>query len=223
MPGSIWSPAPASPVLAEHAHHRPHRESAVLAAAARYAWMIMCDGDDAVVAAGHQLGQQAWSCAARRARSSRTWPGQSASSASAMGSRPRAPPALLTSREQSGICAQNASTEAGSVTSRVRARAPSGSATARSRSRRRAPTTTSNPSAASRVAVAAPMPELAPVMTATGLMGGGPPRGDRPSCRSGRRPVRPPLPPPPTPAPRAPPRARARSPPLLPPAPPRGG
>ena len=55
------------------------------------------------------------------------------------------------------------------MTSSAMARAPICSASASSRSVRRAATTTSNPSAASRRAVAAPMPLLAPVTTAVPL------------------------------------------------------
>src|SRR5581483_8247481 len=88
------------------------------------------------------------------------------SSASATGSRPRAPPALLTSTAHSGTWAANASTDAVSVTSNASGRAPRGPATSRNRSIRRAPTTTSKPSFTRRAAVAAPMPLLAPVTTA---------------------------------------------------------
>src|SRR5581483_996425 len=90
------------------------------------------------------------------------------SSACAIGSRPSAPPALLTSSRQPSTCAQNCSTAAGSVTSRgrARARAPMADATASRRSTRRAPSTTSKPSAARRRAAAAPIPLDAPVTTA---------------------------------------------------------
>src|SRR5437899_1101113 len=89
------------------------------------------------------------------------------SSASAIGSRPSAPPALLTRTRQLGTWPQKLSTEEASVTSRGSARAPeSSAATASSRSRRRAPRTTSKPAAASPRAVAAPLPLDAPVTTA---------------------------------------------------------
>ncbi len=89
-------------------------------------------------------------------------------SASATGSSPFAPPALLTSTRQSGTAATKASTESWSVTSRRSAVPSTSAATAAQRSTLRAPSTTAKPDAASARAVAAPMPELAPVTTATG-------------------------------------------------------
>jgi hypothetical protein len=74
---------------------------------------------------------------------------------------------LLTSTSTRSSAAANAATDPASVTSSGSARAPIDDASASSRSTRRAPTTTSKPSAASRVAVAAPMPLDAPVTTAT--------------------------------------------------------
>jgi hypothetical protein len=90
------------------------------------------------------------------------------SSASATVAQPSAPPALFTSRRHSGTRATKASTEEGSVTSSGWPRPPISAARAAMRSARRAPTTTSQPSPASARAAAAPMPELAPVTTATG-------------------------------------------------------
>src|SRR5712692_6829690 len=87
-------------------------------------------------------------------------------SASAMVSRPNAPPALFTRTRAAGTAAAKASTDSGSVTSSERARPPQDAATSRSRSRRRAPSTTSNPTLASARAVAAPIPLDAPVTTA---------------------------------------------------------
>jgi hypothetical protein len=91
---------------------------------------------------------------------------QSSSLATSIRSRPRAPPAALTSTRHSGTAEQNRCTESGSVTSRGAARPPSSSASTCRRSSRRAPTTRSNPSADSRRAVAIPIPLLAPVTTA---------------------------------------------------------
>ena len=61
------------------------------------------------------------------------------SSASAIESRPRAPPALLTSTSQAPTAAAKDSTEAGSVTSSAIASPPISAASASSRSSRRAP------------------------------------------------------------------------------------
>src|SRR5579884_2050567 len=104
----------------------------------------------------------------RHTRWPRDWSSDVCSSDLARGSRPSAPPALLTSTFTRGIAAQNASTLCRSVTSSGRYSASSGPATSRSRSRRRAPSTRANPAACSAAAVAAPIPLLAPVMTATG-------------------------------------------------------
>jgi hypothetical protein len=76
---------------------------------------------------------------------------------------------LFTSTSQRSTCAANASTLARSRTSSAIARAPIGAATSRRRSMRRAPMITSKPASARRIAVAAPMPLLAPVTTAVGL------------------------------------------------------
>src|SRR6185436_2012797 len=92
---------------------------------------------------------------------------QVSSPASSMRSRPRAPPALFTSRwTTAGSSWTKAATLCASVTSSGSAVAPSGPATSRRRSRRRAPTQSSNPACARARAVAAPIPELAPVTTA---------------------------------------------------------
>jgi hypothetical protein len=88
------------------------------------------------------------------------------SSASASGSSPSAPPALLTRMSQCSMRATKASTEAGSVTSRAIASPSISPARASSRSSRRAPSTVRNPLAESALAVAAPMPLDAPVITA---------------------------------------------------------
>ena len=93
---------------------------------------------------------------------------QSSSSASATGSRPLAPPALLTSSFASGTAAAKAATDSASVTSRRTAVPSISAAISAQRSTRRAPSTTWNPASASARAVAAPMPELAPVTTAVG-------------------------------------------------------
>src|ERR1044072_8192538 len=95
------------------------------------------------------------------------------SSASATGSRPRAPPAVVRSRSQRGRRAAKASPESGWVTSRaIASAAPISSAISSRRSSRRAPRTTRNPSPASARAVAAPIPLDAPVTTAVLLTGG---------------------------------------------------
>ena len=115
-----------------------------------------------------------WS-AGRRARVTRIVPRtftsnihrQSSSAASAIGSRPLAPPALFTRTWQSPTEAAKASTDAGSVTSNREARPPTSSARACRRSIRLAPTTTSKPRDASARAVARPIPEEAPVTAAT--------------------------------------------------------
>lgn len=60
-------------------------------------------------------------------------------SALAIGSRPSAPPALLTRTSQEPTEAAKDSTEAGSVTSRATASPPISTASASRRSRRRAP------------------------------------------------------------------------------------
>src|SRR5215212_10793181 len=95
---------------------------------------------------------------------------QSWSLPSATGSRPRAVPALLTSRSawpwRSPTAAVKASTEAGSVTSRGRVVAPTSSARGARRSVRRAPATTWKPARASWRVLAAPIPLEAPVTTA---------------------------------------------------------
>src|SRR5680860_952222 len=92
------------------------------------------------------------------------------SSSSSMGCSPDASPALLTKTSSSVISCAKAATEPGSVTSRGRARPPHASATFSSLSILRAPITTSKPSLASRIAVAAPIPLDAPVMTAVPLI-----------------------------------------------------
>jgi hypothetical protein len=89
------------------------------------------------------------------------------SSAWATGSTPSAPPALLTSTESSGTVSASSATEWGSVTSSRIARPPISFASSSRRSSRRAAATTSNPALARARAVAAPIPLLAPVMTAT--------------------------------------------------------
>src|SRR5439155_15604881 len=89
------------------------------------------------------------------------------SSASATGSRPTAPPALLTSTRTSGTCETKVRTDSPSDTSSDRARPPISPAISSSRSSRLAPRTISNPEAASARAVAAPIPADAPVTTAT--------------------------------------------------------
>src|SRR5215213_7011956 len=95
---------------------------------------------------------------------------QSWSLPSATGSRPRAVPALLTSRSawpwRSPTAAVKASTEAGSVTSRGRVVAPTSSARGVRRLVRRAPATTWKPARASWRVLAAPIPLEAPVTTA---------------------------------------------------------
>lgn len=92
---------------------------------------------------------------------------QLSSSASAIDSIPKAPPALFTRTPHSGTALASAVTASGSVTSQATERPPISSARASIRSARRAAQITSKPSAASRRAVAAPMPLLAPVTTAT--------------------------------------------------------
>ena len=67
------------------------------------------------------------------------------------------------------ISSANRSMSSGSVTSQVTARPPICAASSSMRSVRRAAQITSNPSAASRRAVARPMPLLAPVTTASRL------------------------------------------------------
>jgi len=90
-----------------------------------------------------------------------------AGSVSATVSRPNAPPALLTSTATSVPTSwASRATEAGSVTSQSTAVPPISAASGSMRSRLRAAHTTANPSAPSRLAVAAPMPLLAPVTTA---------------------------------------------------------
>src|SRR4051794_12759849 len=129
---------------------------------------------------------------------------QSSMLVSAIGSRPSAPPALLTSTRHSGVASASAATDASSRTSTATARPSISLASASSRSSRRAAQTTSKPSAASLRAVASPIPLLAPVTTATGrliqctsglcglfwwlLGGGGDSVGVRAGCcvRSGR-------------------------------------
>src|ERR1700688_1392489 len=97
---------------------------------------------------------------------------QSSSRASAIGSSPWAPPALLSSRWTRATRAASAVTLAASATSRISATASAAPAAlisrarSRSRSSRRAPRTTWKPAAASARALAAPIPELAPVTTA---------------------------------------------------------
>src|SRR5829696_9607243 len=102
---------------------------------------------------------------------------QSWSRPSATGSRPRAVPALLTSRSawpwRSATAATKASTEAGSVTSRGRVVAPTSSASGSRRSVRRAPATTWKPARASWRVLAAPIPLDAPVTTAIRSAGNG--------------------------------------------------
>ena len=94
-------------------------------------------------------------------------PRQFSSSASATGSRPSAPPALLTSTESSGSVFARSATESGSVTSSRSALPPTSLATSSQRSSRLAAATTSKPAAASDLTVAAPIPLLAPVTKAT--------------------------------------------------------
>src|SRR5262245_7352743 len=91
---------------------------------------------------------------------------QFSSSASATGSRPSAPPALLTRTETSGRASATRATESGSVTSRCRARPPASRAISSTRSRRLAAPTTLNPAAASERKAAAPLPLLGPVTRA---------------------------------------------------------
>src|SRR5215203_3796990 len=91
------------------------------------------------------------------------------STAASILSTPTAPPALLTSRlMDSGRLPAKDVTLASSVMSRGSgvARLPIESATCRRRSWRRAPRKTWNPAVAKARAVAAPIPELAPVTTA---------------------------------------------------------
>src|SRR5215471_3726017 len=100
---------------------------------------------------------------------------QSASCASATYSMPNAPPATLTSTSHRSRDCANASTAATSVTSRISAcaeppRARAWAAASSSRSARRAARITWKPALASCAAVAAPIPLLAPVTTATGCM-----------------------------------------------------
>ena len=100
---------------------------------------------------------------------------QSAIFAAAMSSLPRAPPALLTSRVSSppreSTVDTSVATSAGSVTSAVTAVAPISLASASRRSVRRAAMITWKPSAASRRAVAAPIPLDPPVINAMGFDG----------------------------------------------------
>src|SRR6476659_4406505 len=93
-------------------------------------------------------------------------PCQCCSSASAIGSRPSAPPALLTSTETPGSASASSATESESVTSRRSARPPTSRTTSSTRSRRLAAPTTSKPAPASDLTVAAPIPLLAPVTSA---------------------------------------------------------
>src|ERR1700738_4189243 len=97
-------------------------------------------------------------------------PIQSSSTALSMGARPSAPPALLTRTSVRPYFLATSRTNAlmlfWSVTSRAIAR-PSSPATRFRWSNRRAPTTIWNPRRPSATAVAAPMPDEAPVMTAT--------------------------------------------------------
>src|SRR6266850_5939515 len=99
-------------------------------------------------------------------------PIQSSSTAFSIGANPSAPPALLTSTSMRPNFAEtsrtNASTLFLSVTSSAIA-TPSSPATRLRRSTRRAPTTIWKPRRPSATAVAAPMPDEAPVMTATGV------------------------------------------------------
>src|SRR3954447_5227248 len=93
-------------------------------------------------------------------------PPQWCSSASAIGSGPSPPPALLTRTETSGRASASSATESGSVTSRRSARPPTSRTTSSTRSRRLAAPTTSKPAPASDLTVAAPIPLLAPVTSA---------------------------------------------------------
>src|SRR6202171_4832591 len=99
-------------------------------------------------------------------------PIQSSSTAFSIGARPSAPPALLTSTSMRPNLLETSPTNASMlpllVTSSSIAR-PSSPATRLRRSRRRAPTTIWKPRRPSATAVAAPMPDEAPVMTATGV------------------------------------------------------
>ena len=174
MPGSIslHPHGPAQQLLAQHRHDRPDRELGRVVAGAVGIGLVAGDrpdGHDLAVAAGLQRGQQARIM--RTAPSTlvsymvRHW----SSSASATGAQPKAPPALLTSSRHSGHARPTkASTgrrigdvERGGRGHRSRPPAPR---CGRPAGRRPPPR---QPSPASARAVAAPMPELAPVTTAT--------------------------------------------------------
>src|SRR5436190_14179887 len=106
---------------------------------------------------------------------------QRSSSASAIGSRPRAPPAECTIKLTSSSAPASSSTEAGSVTSRRSARPPTSRATSSQRSTRRAAATMSKPAAARTRALAAPIPLEAPVTIAV-------PRDDDGAISAGSQP-----------------------------------
>src|SRR3954467_12328268 len=114
--------------------------------------------------------------------------------ASATGPEPNAPPALLTSTSRrSPTAAARAAADSSEVTSVATAVPPISSATAPIRSTGRAARKTWKPASASRRAVAAPIPLLAPVTTAV-LMAvilhrrpPGPATGVRRSARGGVR------------------------------------
>src|ERR687893_658046 len=94
---------------------------------------------------------------------------QFSSTISATGSSPFAPPALLTSTEappKDSVHAANSSMEPESVTSRNLACPAISAASFSIRSTRRAPRATSKPAPAKARAVAAPIPDEAPVTTA---------------------------------------------------------
>src|SRR5699024_185065 len=92
---------------------------------------------------------------------------QSSMEGSTNGSSPFAPPALLTSKSTRGSRAASASTDSWLVTSNSTAGPPISPANASSLSLRRASTTTCQPSFANKRALAAPIPDDAPVTTAT--------------------------------------------------------
>ena len=127
------------------------------------------DVDDVAVAARLQHRQQRLGHAQDAEHVGLVHPGASRPRRrSATGSRPSAPPALLTSRRQRGHGVDEGVDRGGvGDVEGVGGGADARPASVSSRSRRRAPITTSKPSAASRRAVAAPMPDDAPVTTAT--------------------------------------------------------
>ena len=99
---------------------------------------------------------------------------QSSLSASATGAAPKAPPASLTSTfSVPPTAAASAATDFSSVTSQTTGVPPISAARASMRSARRAAQNTWKPASASILAVAAPMPLLAPVTTAVRSEGDG--------------------------------------------------